>query len=299
MEKVLVTGGSGFIGRKVVEKLLLQNYEVTATSSAAENDLPPEVKVLYTGLSGIDWEEVEHQDIIVHLAANNDTRCTDAKAMTKANVHDSIKLFNHAKNAQKIVYASSAAVYGASPAPYVEGDRGTPTVPLNLYGKSKLELEQDASHLFEYTKVSVVGLRFCNVYGPGEGHKGNRMSMIGQIIRKIMNNEPIKLFKDGYQLRDWLYVEDAAESVMCAIKAKNAAGIYNIGTGKATAFLHVVREIELATSLQSKIQMINHPFPEEYQNHTECCIEKARLELNYDPCYTLTRGIREYVSSLL
>lgn len=292
MQSVLVTGGSGFLGKRVAELLLEENYDVTVTSSSGENEIPVGCKVLYHSLGGIDWTKIQDHKIIVHLAANNDTRCDDFNAMWQANVRDSTSLLENTKNSKKFIFASSTAVYGDAPSPYKEDS--TKLNPLNNYAVSKVSLEQTA---LEWAPTKqVVGLRFCNIYGPGETHKGRRMSMIGQMIRKVLAQKTVELFKDGHQRRDWVYIDDAANAVILAIKSTQS-GIYNIGTGTTTSFLELVDKIERATNLVPKLKMINHPFPDEYQNHTECDISKARIELKYEPRYTVERGITEYVAS--
>lgn len=304
MARILVTGGSGFIGKHLTERLVKDGHEVTITSSGAEQTIPGVHKVLYMSLEGIDWNYVYNQDVVFHQMANNDTRCQDEEEMQRANVHGPITLFHKALKGgcRNFVYASSTAVYGASPAPYIEGI--TRTEPLNAYGRSKLEFDQFAPIFARERKVKVTALRYCNVYGPGEDHKAKRMSMVGQILRHILHRVPPVLFEPGDQKRDWIYVSDVVEMNILAMDREIKEGesffkVYNCGSGTAHTFNEIVDIINdlLLKKKRIKPRYIPCSFKEQYQNHTECCIEKARAELGFSPRFDLRSGIREYLSS--
>ena len=234
-------------------------------------------------------------DIVFHQAANNDTRDMDRLSMFFANVYEPIVMFNNLSLAgcTRFVYASSTAVYGNQPAPYTED---TPTEPLNPYAESKLAFDQFAMEFAKRKEVYVTGLRYCNVYGPGEGHKGPRMSMVGQMLRKAMDNKEIKLFHDGYQLRDWMYIEDAVRANILASEVMRT-GIYNIGSGEARTFLDILDVIKKTLQQKVTASWVDCPFEDEYQKHTECNIDKAYTEFGYQPRFSLEQGIRQYYSS--
>lgn len=303
--KILVTGGSGFVGRNLTEELVKHGHEVTITSTGAEPIIPGVKKVLYMSLDGIDWREVHGLDVLFHQAANNDTRCQDESEMNRANVDGPMKLFQYAVDGgcKNIVYASSTAVYGSEPAPYVEGV--TPVKPLNVYGHSKAKFDEFAMQFAEERKVNVTGLRYCNVYGPGEEQKGKRMSMIGQILRDMLAHKRPKLFEPGDQKRDWVYVKDVVEMNLLAMgrPAEEPWGrIYNTGSGTASTFNEIVHRINALMCGKEpwpiQPEYIPCPFSAEYQNHTECGIEKARQELGFSPGYDLRTGIWNYIKSL-
>jgi ADP-L-glycero-D-manno-heptose 6-epimerase len=307
MAKVLVTGGGGFIGRNLTERLVKDGHETTITSTGSEPTGNVQ-KVLYHSLAGIDWKSVRGMDVVFHQMANNDTRCLDREEMYRTNVRAARKLFEVALDGgcKKFVYASSTAVYGNAPAPYTED---TPIQPLNPYAESKAAFDDFAMDFAKENNVSVIGLRYCNVYGPGESHKGKRMSMIGQILRKMLSNEEIVLFKDGTQKRDWAYIKDVVDANILASES-NRTGIYNIGAGGSWSFNEVFEEAWTAMKIRTAyggienapkvphIKYIDCPFPESYQSHTECCIEKASRELGYSPKYDIKTGIREYFDTL-
>jgi ADP-L-glycero-D-manno-heptose 6-epimerase len=172
----------------VVAQLAKAGHEITITATGSEPSLPV-AKTLYMSLEGIDWLFVRGQDAVIHLMANNDTRCQDWNEIWRANVYGSVRLFREAYQfgCRRFVYASSAAVYGNSPAPFTEK---TPIDPLTYYAKSKEALDHLAWVFAteDHSDVSMSVLRFCNIYGPGEDHKGSRISMVGQLIRKVVQS---------------------------------------------------------------------------------------------------------------
>jgi ADP-L-glycero-D-manno-heptose 6-epimerase len=306
--KILVTGGSGFVGRNIVKRLVDDGHEVTMTSSGIEPHTPGVKKILYRGLEGIDWTKIYGQDVVVHQAANNDTRCQDESEIYRANVYGPIKLFVEAAKGgcKKFVYASSTAVYGAEPAPYVEGV--TQVKPLNKYGESKAKFDEFAMQFAKDYNVSVVGFRYCNVYGPGEDHKGKRMSMIGQLMRTMLKDKQPALFEFGEQRRDWIYVDDVVEANVCAIRAADAGhvhDIYNMGSGVATSFNDVVNEINIILLMNGNLafplepKYVPCPFASEYQSFTQCEMKKARDELGFVPRHSLRSGVEEYFEHLI
>ncbi len=315
MARVLITGGTGFIGSNLTKRLVQDGHEVTVVSTGSESKIEGVKKILYMGLTGIDFCFVKNQDIVFHLMANNDTLCQDHAEMFLANYYGPQKLFTEAAigGCENFVYASSTAVYGNSPAPYTED---TPTNPLNPYAESKLEFDRWAMQFAKDRKRTVTGLRYCNVYGPGEDHKGKRMSMIGQLIRQLDHKySTVKLFEHGEQKRDWVYVEDVVQAnILAAYRARAfhtsswqpAPGeIYNIGSGVASTFNEIVKTIvELdpkrfdALPWREQIEYIPNPIADAFQNHTLCDIKKAGQHFGYRPAFDLKQGIEKYCQSL-
>lgn len=295
--KILVTGGSGFIGSNLTQKLIDAGHELTITSLGNEPNLKVS-KVLYNSLEGIDWSYIRGQNVLFHQMANNDTRCMDVSEMMRANFYGPIKLFMEALEGgcKKFVYASSTAVYGNSPAPYTEQ---TEICPLNPYADSKSKFDKFAMQFAKENNVSVIGLRYCNVYGPGESQKGKRMSMIGQIINKVLHAQSFDLFKDGSQKRDWVYIDDVVQANLLAMNSSLSGGhIFNIGSGSSFSFNQIVSCIEESLKTKALINWVDCSFSDTYQSHTECNIDKAKLELGYNPQFSIKCGIEDYIKRI-
>jgi ADP-L-glycero-D-manno-heptose 6-epimerase len=290
----LVTGGTGFIGSNLDVKLVKLGHRVITIGNHVQNQLPPRVKFLGTHLTGIDWKQVSGIDVVFHQAANNNTLDHDAHEMHLANVEGPKKLFKKAmeRGCSQFVYASSTAVYGDSPPPYKE-DRKQAIMPLNPYGVSKALFDCFAMDFAQEHRVNVVGLRYCNVYGPGEWHKGKRASMIYQIYKQMKEGKSPKLFADGEQKRDWCYVDDVVDINMLASEFKGAE-IFNVGTGWATSFNDIVKywNGELETDIVP--EYIPNPYEGVYQNHTECSVVKAFKHLNWQAKHNVATGIAEF-----
>jgi len=201
--RVFVTGGTGFIGSNIALELIKQGHDVLITGTDAEQSIPGAKKYLQPSFIGIDWEALGNLDIVFHEAAINDTTFLDKEEMFRANVESAKALFERAiKNGcKRIVYASSTAVYGDVQPPYKEEG---PFHPLNPYAESKLELDKYAMELSKkHSDVIIVGLRYCNVYGPRENHKGKRSTMIYQLAQQMQRGNP-RIFYDGEQKRDYI-----------------------------------------------------------------------------------------------
>lgn len=298
--KILITGGAGFVGRRLTERLVQEGHKVTITVLGPE-PIPDGVQALSIGLDGVNWRKVNGQDVVFHLMANNDTLFADEEEMMRVNYHGSMKLFDraYAGGCRKFIYASSTAVYGNSPAPYTED---SPINPLNAYAVSKAKFDEHAMETATYS--TVIGLRFCNVYGPGEENKGHRMSMVGQLMRTMIRGVPPKIFEFGEQRRDWVYVDDVVDACVLAMNS-STTGIYNIGSGASWTFSELVEMINDALidvgrwEVRLPVLYKKCEFADWYQNHTECVIEKARKFLAFNPKYDLRSGIRNYLDFLL
>lgn len=296
-KRVLVTGGTGFIGSNLAAALCDAGYEVIITGTQTEQNTKCD-KFLQLNLNGIDWAELGCIDICFHQAANNDTTDKDKKGMMLANVESPKVLFeNLAQNGcKKFIYASSSAVYGNSPAPFKEDE--TPLKPLNAYAESKVAFDEYIFNEFlKKHEASVVGFRYTNVYGFGEEHKKKRASMIYQIIKKALQDKEILLFKDGKQKRDWVYIEDVVHANMMAIDYPGS-GIFNCGSGEATSFNFLIEAIGYSLWRSMNVQYIDCPFKEAYQDYTLADMSKAAKELKHFPKYTITEGLQELTEAM-
>ena len=300
--RILVTGGTGFVGSNIVKNLVDGGHEVTITGTNAEAMVAGVYKILNLHLDETDWSHIKEMDVVFHQAANNDTQSLDAQEMFKANLFEPLSLFTNAYDlgCRNFVFASSTAIYGDNPAPYVEDGNILPN-PMTFYGDSKLEFENKITEWNKDRKANIVGLRYCNIYGPGEYHKGKRSSMIYQLIRQMQGGKRPKIFKHGEQKRDWVYIKDVVEANMLAWKYAESgnSGIFNIGSGTATTFNDIISIINdnLETNLET--EYIDCSFKDSYQTHTECNIKKAEAKIGFRPQYDITNGITEFISLLV
>ncbi len=315
--KILITGGTGFIGSNIANRLVDEGHEVLITGSLAGNK-PHGTQHCPVHLDGIDQDMLVGVEAIFHQAAINDTLLMDERMMFRANVYAPYDLFEnlYRLGCRTFIYASSTAVYGDSQAPYNESL--TKPNPLNPYGQSKLRFEismetftrtPSGRNLVWDTKntdTKIIGFRYCNVYGPGENHKGKRASMIRQIGSQISKKNPIPLFKSGKQKRDWIFVDDVVEANMKALAYKGKGNyVFNCGSGEATSFNDLVREIKRNTHHRrldchfpsSPIWYIDNPNEDVYQTHTECCMKWAKKVIGFEPQYDIKRGIQTYADN--
>ncbi|MDP6294117.1 MAG: NAD-dependent epimerase/dehydratase family protein [Candidatus Woesearchaeota archaeon] len=293
--RVLVTGGTGFIGSNLVQELIKQGHEVLITGHDAEQTIPDfSGTILQPSLVGIDFERLGQIDVCFHQAAINDTTLMDRDEMFRANVTSSIQLFKKLieNGCKRIVYASSTAAYGDAAVPFKEDGEMR---PMNPYGESKKRLEEEAMILAAQNPgVVFVGLRYCNIYGPGENHKGPRASMIYQLAQQMKENNP-KLFKMGEQKREWVYVKDVVKANLLASKARRNS-IVNVATGTATTFNKIVEVLNNAMGTSRTIEYIDNPH-EAYQNHTECDMSHAKDMIGFEADYDVEAGIKDYFES--
>lgn len=289
--RILVTGGTGFVGSNLARRLAGSGHEVWITGSGSEAGVSD-------GCTLVEWESAASMefDACMHQAANNNTLDWDSWGMLGANVFEPAKLFHSlaSRGCRRFVYASSTAVYGNSPAPYKES---TEPNPLNIYAKSKLAFDEFARGFADEAQSLVFGLRYCNVYGPGEGHKGRRASMILQLAEQMISGSRPKIFRSGEQKRDWVYVDDVVEANLACLKA-DKDGIFNVAGGRAVSFNHLVRVLNDAIGCDLGPEYIECDFAEKYQSNTECDISKAAEVLGWRPAFTIESGVAKYLSFL-
>ena len=234
-------------------------------------------------------------DFIFHLAAISDTRVYDQEIIIKTNVNSFYDLLELAKKDGSImVYASSAATYGNLPSPQTEGKER----PENPYGYSKYVKDQIATRFSnENPDMSIVGLRFFNVYGPREYFKAKTSSMIIQLGHQILDGISPHLFENSDKiLRDFIYIDDVIQGIIKACNPKKN-GSYNIGTGIPRNFQEVsdILQKELKTDLGTIY--IPNPYID-YQHHTQANINLSKENLGFSPLITLEQGIKSYISEI-
>jgi len=294
--RTLVTGGTGFVGSNLAFELEKQGHDVVVIGSRAEPALAGfSGTVLYRENGRLPLESIGHIDVLFHQGANADTSILDREQMFRDNVEDSRVLFEYGlKNgAHHITYASSTAVYGNLPTPYREDG---PVAPLNPYGESKAALDTYAMDFARNNPaVRVIGLRYCNVYGPREAHKGKMASMIYQLATQMCQGNP-RIFKWGEQRREHIYVKDVVEANIRSLTA-NESTVVNCSSGVPVSFNELVRILNKVLGLDRVPEYIDNPYEGLYQNHIECDISRMADAFGFRPAYTVETGIRDYFDS--
>ncbi|WP_416695859.1 ADP-glyceromanno-heptose 6-epimerase [Candidatus Pseudothioglobus sp. Uisw_050_01] len=234
-------------------------------------------------------------DFIFHQAAISDTRVYDQEVVMQTNVNSFYDILNIAKdNEAVIVYASSAATYGSLSSPQTVGQES----PENPYGFSKHMMDQIAYRFGnENPNMTIVGLKFFNVYGPGEYYKAKTSSMVIQLGHQILDGNAPKLFESSDQiLRDFIYIDDVIQANIKACSPK-INGVYNVGTGIPRSFQDIadILQNELGSNLGTEY----FPNPlKGYQMHTQANIDSSKIYLDFMPKYSLEEGIKDYISEI-
>jgi ADP-L-glycero-D-manno-heptose 6-epimerase len=294
--RVLVTGGAGFIGSNLCRRLVADGHSVTAqddfSSADWRNLIDVNCDVLTCDLAGDTkaLEVLEPFEIILHQASITDTTVHEPRRMMSNNVEAFRNILDLAADwRSRVVWASSASIYGNNPAPNRESQK---PAPLNVYAFSKLAMERLAERYRDKLKHPLVGLRYFNVYGQGEDHKGKFASMIHQLARQMRAGNRPRIFASGQQRRDFVYVDDVVQANLKAMAAR-VSGVFNVGSGKPFSFNEVVAALNgvLGTSLPPDYFENPYSFT---QDHTEADLSESRKALGYEPQHDPPHGIDTY-----
>lgn len=300
---VVVTGGTGFVGSNLVLEIAARHpgAEITVIddfrSGHFKNLEGFQGDVVAGDLAGLDLKYIFGRrkiDIVFHLGSITDTTDHNQYRQVHDNVESWRNLLTHfAGGKTRFVYASSAATYGIA-AGINRVDQ--PPKPANAYAFSKVQLDNLARRWArENPAQKVVGLRYFNVYGPREAHKGPASSMILQLAQQMRAGHAPRIFKHGEQLRDFVYVKDIVAATLLAGKAKKS-GIYNAGSGVPRTFNDIVTNLNRVLKTKFKPSYIDNPHIH-YQPHTEADLTQTRRALGYQPKYTLEKGVDDYFAS--
>jgi ADP-L-glycero-D-manno-heptose 6-epimerase len=321
---IVVTGAAGFIGSVFVQYLnehgldqLLIVDDFGVESKRKNWESKKFIKAIERQAFLAQLEADEHEiDLIVHLGARTDTTEFNYAIHEALNVEYSKAIWQYAtKKNIPLIYASSAATYGAGEHGYEDShailDQLT---PLNPYGVSKNEFDKWAIAQTS-APPSWTGLKFFNVYGPNEGHKGRMASVIFHAFNQIKDTGLVKLFrshrpdyKDGQQLRDFIYVKDLVSVIGWMLHHMYAQqwdasknGLYNLGTGKARSFYDLAANTFIAQGLEPNIEFIDMPedIRDTYQYFTEANMAKLRAAGYDKPFSSLEEGVKDYVANYL
>ncbi len=315
---IVVTGGAGFIGSALVWRL----NQLGEDNIIIVDELLSGEK--WKNLNGLKFADVYHKNdfyklivdrkvipelnAVIHLGACSSTTEKNTDFLLQNNYRYSLELMNYCLNRDKrFIYASSAATYGDESAGYVDNeDKLNDLRPLNMYGYSK--------HLFDlYVRKikaldKVVGLKYFNVYGPNEYHKGDMRSVVHKAFEQVRDTGKVKLFKsykneykDGEQQRDFIYVKDAVDMTLFFLEHEDKNGIFNVGTGAARTWNELVTALFNALDKPINIEYIDMPesLREKYQYFTQADLSKLK-NIGYDkPINSLEEGVNDYVKKYL
>jgi len=318
MKYTVVTGAAGFIGSCMVNKLNNKGLTNTIVVDDFSNPLKNH-NLDHKSIVGhvhrdefINWLQKHSNEVesVYHLGARTDTTEFDVEIFNRLNLNYSKKVWETCTLYNiPLVYASSAATYGMGEHGYIDDHSIVDSLrPLNPYGESKNDFDSWALKQ-EKTPPFWAGMKFFNVYGPNEYHKGRMASVILHAFKQVNETGGVKLFRshrsgfaDGMQLRDFVYVKDVIDVMYFMMHKKPQSGLYNLGTGKARAFRHLAKAVFKALEIPEKIEFIDTPLDirEKYQYFTEADMTKLKTVAGYPaPFYTLEEGVYEYVTEFL
>ncbi len=315
---IIVTGGAGLIGSNVVRKLnergifdlLVVDHNLEGTKDGNLNPLRysnyvDKSEFIKLSLDGKYGDEIE---AIIHLGACSDTTEIDKEYLYKNNFEYTRKLSEFAAdNEIRFIYASSAATYGNGEKGYSDDEKLIPTYePLNEYARSKQMFDLWALEHGYLDKI--VGLKYFNVFGPNEEHKGDMRSMVLKAFKQIWATGKVDLYKshredyeDGEQQRDFLYVKDAADMTLCFLDNPEITGIYNIGSGKAETWNDLISNVFESLDIEPNIEYID--MPENIRNQYQYCTKADMTKfskLNYSKTpMSLSDAVIDYVQNYL
>jgi ADP-L-glycero-D-manno-heptose 6-epimerase len=314
---IVVTGAAGFIGSNVVAGLNARNYRdivLVDDFSRKERERNYASKT-YTACVDrrqfADWLSDNHRfvQVVLHMGARTDTAEFNWNTFEELNLGYSKTVWQQCvEYGLPLIYASSAATYGLGELGYGDEHGIIPSLkPLNAYGRSKNEFDKWALQQVRQP-FFWAGLKFFNVYGPNEYHKGRMASVVFHAYNQIRETGKMKLFRshhpefeDGEQARDFIYVQDVVDVIIFLMESRPASGIYNLGTGEARTFRDLVEATFKAMDIDPQIGFIDTPedIRDKYQYFTEAKMEKLR-SAGYERAFTpLEEGVEEYVREYL
>jgi ADP-L-glycero-D-manno-heptose 6-epimerase len=297
---IVVTGGEGFIGKNLIQELERQGYMGVVSLDTKSMDLD----------SIFDWMMKNAGDIdaVFHMGAITDTTVMDRNLFDEYNVASSMYIWNICWVYNiPLIYASSAATYGDGYEGFDDEKSINNLQPLNPYGWSKQQFDQwvlDQDHKPNHW----YGLKFFNVYGFGESHKGKMASVVFHSYNQINDTGKINLFKshnpvydDGEQLRDFIYIDDIVDVCIYLYENTPMSGIYNVGTGRARSFNDLAKAVFKSLGKEERIGYIDTPIKirDKYQYFTEAKMDKLKKAGYMGTFHTLEKGVDKYITKLI
>jgi ADP-L-glycero-D-manno-heptose 6-epimerase len=314
---IAITGAAGFIGSNLTGFMNLRGLDNLILVDLFDNKFKMQNlvnKQYHACINREDffsWLGSNHKKVefIIHLGARTNTAEFDRAVFEKLNLGYSKQVWSACTSyAIPLIYASSAATYGSGEHGYLDDHNLVGRLkPLNPYGESKNDFDQWVL-VQQQAPPFWAGLKFFNVFGPNEYHKGRMASVVFHAFNQIRENGSMKLFRshragipDGGQARDFIYVKDVVEVIYWLFVNRKSPGIYNLGTGKARTFLDLARSVFSAMNLEPSIEFIDTPLDirDKYQYFTEALMEKLRNTGYTREFHSLESGVTDYVGNYL
>jgi len=313
---ILITGGAGFIGSNLAfyfqenfpdSNIIIfdcfRNESIFSNGNLQsfghyQNLIGFKGKIICGNINNLNYLNLLSDykfDYIFHQAAISDTRVNDQMIIMDTNINSFYDLLKIAKRDKALmIYASSAATYGSMSSPQIEGYEK----PENPYGFSKLMMDHIANQYSkENPEMTIIGLRYFNVYGPREFYKAKTSSMVIQLGHQILSGQPPRLFKGSDKiLRDFIYIDDVIQANIKACKAKKN-GSYNIGTGKPRSFQDIADILQKELDTNFSTEYFSNPY-DGYQMHTQADLTSSKQHLDFQPKVTLEQGINAYLPEI-
>jgi ADP-L-glycero-D-manno-heptose 6-epimerase len=318
----LVTGGAGFIGSNIVAALSERDAEVVVCDWLRDDErwrnlAKHEVSEFVEPEAALAWlhRKGDQLQAVVHMGAISATTETNVDLIAARNIRATLELMEWCTGAQvPLIFASSAATYGDGAQGFDDAFARESLAmlrPLNAYGWSKHVVDRRVARLVEAgarLPPQWAALKFFNVYGPNEYHKGSMQSVVAKNYRVVRDGQPLRLFRsyraeyaDGGQLRDFIYVRDCVDVVLWLLDNPQVSGLFNLGTGQARSWLDLATALFAATGRARAIEFIEMPptLIEKYQYFTQARMDRLRSAGYQRPFTSLEEGVADYVRNFL
>lgn len=298
--KYLITGGAGFIGSNLTERLVSNGHEIIVIDNLTTgnlknlNTVKDKIKFIKSPVAKIlKNKAIKNLDGIYHYGIPSSTPLyRDNPYFVGEAINEFITILELAKREKcKIVYASSSSVYNGNPTPFVET---MPVFVKDLYTEARYEMERLAKLYYDWYKINAIGIRFFSVYGPHEEAKKNYANLVSQFLWAAQKGEKPVIYGDGKQTRDFTYVKDIIEGCVLAMNSKVENDVFNIGAGFQYNLNDMVKMLEKALGRKIECEYIPNPL-KGYVYETWADTQKAQKVLGFKPKYPFEKGLAEII----